>query len=265
MYGREDLPAAGGPGTNPVRDREIKGRRRQPVVSEECGQLHHDRMSLMAEESHWNEIHSTKSPSEVSWFQDPPAESLRLVLTHSSPADSVVDVGAGASLLVDLLLDHGYEDVSVVDLSAAAVDTVRQRLAAKGASVETYVADVTTWTPSRRFRVWHDRAVFHFLVDAALQRAYVDTVARTLEPGGIVIVGTFGPTGPTSCSGLPVQRHSIESLSEAFSPLGTLVESSEETHLTPWGATQDFVWAVFRRHPSIDSSSTATDSPTVES
>jgi len=217
-------------------------------------------MDSMSTEAHWNEIYSTKSPGDVSWFQDPPAESLRLVLGNSDPSDSIVDVGAGASLLVDHLIDLGYGDIAVVDLSEAALDIVRTRLSAAGRSVATFVADVTDWSPPRTFRVWHDRAVFHFLVDPDHQRAYVATVGRTIEPGGAVIIGTFGPTGPTSCSGLPVQRHSLDSLSEVFAPIGTLVDTAVETHLTPWGATQDFVWAVFRRTTGDD---VATSSRTV--
>lgn len=218
-------------------------------------------MASMSTEAHWNDIYSTKSPGDVSWFQDPPGESLRLVLGNSEPSDSVVDVGAGASLLVDHLIDHGYGDIAVVDLSEAALDIVRTRLSAAGRTVATFVADVTDWSPPRTFRVWHDRAVFHFLVDQALQRAYVATVERTIEPGGAVVIGTFGPTGPTSCSGLPVQRHSLDSLSEVFAPVGTLIDSSVETHLTPWGATQDFVWAVFRRTTGDDATSVARTGP----
>lgn len=200
----------------------------------------------MSTGTHWNEVYSSKAVDEVSWFQDPPGESLRLVLRHSSPTDSVVDIGAGASLLVDHLLDHGYRDVTAVDLSDAALETVRRRLALRNASITTHVADVTTWSPPRAYRVWHDRAVLHFLVTDEQRRAYVDTVSRALEPGGTIIIGAFAATGPTSCSGLPVQRHTLDSLSRMFSAIGTVIDSSDETHVTPWGAEQDFVWVVIR-------------------
>ena len=200
----------------------------------------------MTTDSHWNDIYTTKSQNEVSWFQDPPGESLRLILKHSKPSDAVVDVGAGASLLVDHLFGHGYGDISIVDVSTVALDAVRQRLLEKGHLVTTYATDVTTWVPPQKFGVWHDRAVFHFLVTDDQQHAYVDTVARTIEPNGVVIIGAFGLTGPSSCSGLPVQRHSVESLADAFSSVGTLIDSSCETHMTPWGAEQDFVWTVIR-------------------
>ena len=207
----------------------------------------------MTTDSHWNDIYATKSQNEVSWFQDPPRESLRLILQHSKPSDSVVDVGAGASSLVDHLLDHGYNSVAIVDVSTAALDAVRQRLRESGHLVATYATDVTTWVPPQKFHVWHDRAVFHFLVTDDQRRAYVDTVARTIERNGVVIIGAFGLTGPTSCSGLPVQRHSVESLADVFSSVGTLIDSSYETHITPWGAEQDFVWTVIRAGATLDS------------
>ena len=201
---------------------------------------------MVTSDAHWNDLYATKSHAEVSWFQDPPRESLRLVLKHSTPSESVVDVGAGASLLVDRLLELGYDDIAIVDVSSVALDAVRRRLPTAEPRVAMFTADVTAWSPGRTFRVWHDRAVFHFLISEESQRAYVDTVARVVEPNGVIIVGTFGPEGPTSCSGLPVQRHSVESLRTALSPIAELIDSSVETHVTPWGAEQDFVWAVFQ-------------------
>ena len=202
---------------------------------------------MVSGEAHWDQIHATKTHDSVSWFQNPPRESLRLVLKHSTPSASVVDVGAGQSLLVDQLLDVGYVDIAILDVSTVALDAVKRRLKTGESRVAMFAADVTTWSPARTFHVWHDRAVFHFLTSAESQRAYVDSVARVVEPNGVIIIGAFGPDGPTSCSGLPVQRHSVESLRAMFAPIAELVDSSVETHVTPSGAEQDFVWTVFRR------------------
>lgn len=201
----------------------------------------------MANGAHWDVVYATKRSDEVSWFQDPPRESLRLVITYSNSSDSIIDVGAGASRLVDELIARGYRDVTLLDVSGVPLDEVRERLRNGARHVATVIHDVTSWSPPRTFRVWHDRAVFHFLTTPELRDAYVVAACRAVEPGGILIIGTFGPTGPTSCSGLAVTRHSEDSLVAAFATFGSLIEVTTESHVTPGGGTQEFIWAAFRR------------------
>lgn len=156
---------------------------------------------------------------------------------------SVIDVGGGESTLVDDLLRVGYRDISVLDISQAAVDATRQRLGAAGAVVNWWVADITqAELPGARYDVWHDRAVFHFLTDAAQREAYVRLVLRAVKPGGHVIVATFGPEGPTQCSGLDVMRYNADGLHSEFGAAFRLIESATELHQTPFGTTQQFLY-----------------------
>ena len=147
---------------------------------------------------------------------------------------------------MDALLADGFENVGVLDIASPALEVARNRLGAVGTSVEWIVGDVTEYAPSHRWDVWHDRAVFHFLVDANDRRLYLQTVRESLAPSGIVVIATFGPEGPTRCSGLDVRRHSPEMLSEEFGPDFALLESHVEDHPTPGGANQQFVYCVFR-------------------
>ena len=190
----------------------------------------------------------------MSWFQDAPQPSLDLVAAAAaSPAAGIVDVGGGASRLVDHLVARGFRDVTVVDLSEAALATARARLAAArpdGAGVAWVVADATTWRPARRFAVWHDRAAFHFLVEAADRAAYVARLAAALAPGGQAIIATFAtfaPDGPAACSGLPVMRYDAAGLARALGPAFEPVHARRHLHVTPGGTTQAFQFGVFRR------------------
>ena len=198
--------------------------------------------------SHWDSVYATKGEAEVSWFQDSPTISLDLIRAAAPDhGAAVIDVGGGASRLVDALLQDGYRDVSVLDLSANALDAARKRIGAAAATVDWIVADATTWQPAKTYDVWHDRAAFHFLTDAGDRAAYVERLRSAVAPGGQIIIATFAPDGPEKCSGLPVQRHDSASLLAELGPEFTLIETRRETHHTPWDSTQAFQFSRVQR------------------
>jgi SAM-dependent methyltransferase len=198
--------------------------------------------------THWETVYATKAENEVSWFQDNPAPSLEAIaLTGATPASSIIDIGGGASRLVDHLLAQGFVDVSVLDLSAAALDTAKARLGTQAAKARWIVADVTAWQPPASYDIWHDRAAFHFLTDANDRAAYVACLKRGLKPGGHAIIATFALDGPERCSGLPVMRYDAESLRRALGREFRLLQTQRHEHPTPWGSRQVFQFSVFRR------------------
>ena len=184
----------------------------------------------------------------MSWYEREPVTSLRVIgaLGLGVPA-RIVDVGAGASSLVDCLLDEGFRDLTVVDVSARVLDEVRARLGERAGAVTFVVHDVLTWEPDRRFDLWHDRAVFHFLVDTTDRDRYVRLAAKVVGSGGAVVVAGFAEDGPPSCSGLPVCRHSTEDLAATFKPFFTLMSHERKEHVTPAGIVQPFTWTTLRR------------------
>lgn len=201
--------------------------------------------------THWNKVYATKGEAEVSWYQDSPAISLAMIRAAGSNRDTaIVDIGGGASRLVDVLLQDGYGDLAVLDLSANALEAARKRIGPAASTVDWIVADATTWRPTRTYDVWHDRAAFHFLTDPHDRAAYVERLRSALAPGGQVIIGTFAPDGPEKCSGLPVQRHDSASLAAELGPAFELVETRSETHRTPWNSVQAFQFSRFRRRGS---------------
>jgi len=164
-----------------------------------------------------------------------------------SKSSAIIDVGGGASTFVDDLIARGFENVTVLDLSAGAITQARQRLGARGARVMWLVGDITeVELPERAFDFWHDRAVFHFLTDEAARGRYIESVRHALRPNGHVLVATFGPTGPEKCSGLPVMRYSAEGIHDQFGDEFRKVGSDEEVHHTPWGTEQEFVYCYCR-------------------
>jgi len=198
-------------------------------------------------QAHWESVYTTKSEREVSWFQETPAPSLELLaLIGATRRSAVIDVGGGASRLVDCLVAQGYEDITVLDLSPAALAAAKARLADQVDRIQWIAADVTTWAPSRAYDVWHDRAAFHFLVDSADQAAYVERLRRALRRGGAAIIGTFAPDGPPMFSGLPVARWDAASLGALLGPDFVLVDARLHEHVTPRGAKQRFQFATFR-------------------
>jgi SAM-dependent methyltransferase len=196
---------------------------------------------------HWDLVYAAKASDEVSWFQAAPSTSWRLLERWGSAATSFVDVGSGASRLVDVVLDAGWRDVTLVDVSEEALKEIRVRLGDHGVNVSFVVADVCLWQPNRTFDAWHDRAVFHFLVDAADRDRYVRLITQTVVPGGIVVIGTFAADGPTQCSGLPTARYDPEDIAGIFGSSFVLEHVEREEHITPNGIVQPFSWTVLRR------------------
>jgi 2-polyprenyl-3-methyl-5-hydroxy-6-metoxy-1,4-benzoquinol methylase len=198
--------------------------------------------------AHWENVYCTKRENEVSWFQESPAPSLELIeLAKPTPDAAIVDIGGGASRLVDTLLKRGFRDVTVLDLSEAALAAAKVRLGDKAVPVQWVAADVTKWSPSQSFDIWHDRAAFHFLTDPADRAAYVARLAKAIKPGGSVIIGTFALDGPEKCSGLPISRYDAASLGEVLGNGFHLVHTRRHEHATPWAAIQRFQFSVFRR------------------
>jgi 2-polyprenyl-3-methyl-5-hydroxy-6-metoxy-1,4-benzoquinol methylase len=197
---------------------------------------------------HWARVYTDKSPADVSWYQPEPAPSLRaLDRLGCDPISSFIDIGGGASNLVDALLDRDWRDLTVLDIAASALEAAKRRLGEEAAKVHWEVADITDWQPSRRYDVWHDRAVFHFLTEPEQRQAYRRALSAGTAAGGLVIVATFALDGPERCSGLPVRRYDAGMLANELGPAQKLLESWREEHTTPRGAQQSFTWCAFRR------------------
>ncbi len=199
-------------------------------------------------EAHWNRIYGAKTETQLSWHEDAPALSLDLVRSVGlGPGAAVIDIGGGASRFVDGMLAAGIGDVTVLDLSQAALDATRARLGAAAAGLHWIAADVTTWQPDRQYDLWHDRAAFHFLTDPAQRAAYLACLTAALRPGGYAIIATFAPDGPETCSGLPVARYSPDMLAATLGAGFTPVTARLHRHLTPWGSEQSFQFSLLRR------------------
>lgn len=202
----------------------------------------------MDNQQHWDNIYGTKAPDQVSWFRPHLETSLSLIerATRGGHAAAVIDVGGGASTLVEDLVKQGYRNLTVLDISQAALDVTRGRLGDSSGSVRWILSDLTqTQLPERSFDVWHDRAVFHFLTASEDRLAYVRAVLFAVKRGGHIIMSTFGPDGPLKCSGLDVVRYDADSLLKEFGDTFRLVESFKELHQTPFGTTQQFLYCHF--------------------
>lgn len=197
--------------------------------------------------SHWQNVWTTKQPDEVSWYQDDPEFSLAMIRAASLRRDAaIIDVGGGASLLVDRLLELGYVHVAVLDIAGAALQIAAERLGPLGDDVTWIESAVLDWRPvPGLFDAWHDRAVLHFLTEPADQARYVEVMKTALGPDANVILATFAPDGPEKCSGLPVCRHDAASLSALLRPDFRLVEEARQDHVTPGGNVQKFQWCRF--------------------
>ena len=196
---------------------------------------------------HWEDVYKTKAETAVSWYQPQSARSLAWIASVAGPAAPIIDVGGGASTLVDDLLANGFSHVTVLDVAEAALAKSKARLGARAGEVSWIVADITKWCPERRYEVWHDRAVFHFLTEDAQQAAYVAALTAGTAPGATVVMATFALDGPENCSGLAVQRYSPQTLAARLGPPFALIDSAQESHRPPWGAEQKFSYAMFRR------------------
>jgi trans-aconitate methyltransferase len=199
-------------------------------------------------QAHWQNVYRSKGEQQVSWSQRSPEPSLGLI-ERFAPGTSawIVDIGGGASRLVDASRERGYRHLTVFDLSEAALQSAKARLGADAASVQWIVGDATRWRPPQAFDVWHDRAAFHFLVDASDCEAYIARLHQGVKSGGHAIIATFAPDGPEKCSGLPVQRYDHAMLGAALGSAFALVHHQPHNHVTPWGAAQSFQFSVFRR------------------
>ena len=198
--------------------------------------------------AHWDGVFGRLNEDAVSWFEPEPVCSLELLdLAGVAHSDPIIDVGAGASRLVDALLARAFADVTVLDVSNAGLAQARRRLGDSAAQVQWVVADLLSWRPARRYRAWHDRAVFHFLTDPADRMRYRDVLDRALMPDGRIVIGTFAADGPEQCSGLPAARYSPEALTAAFGPNVEPLGHRRELHRTPSGGVQPFTWMVLRR------------------
>jgi hypothetical protein len=195
---------------------------------------------------HWARVYSTKAADSVSWYQAEPALSLEMIARAAAPPARVIDVGGGASYLVDRLLEKGYRP-AVLDIAAEPLDAVKARLGPEAKRVEWLVEDVTRFNPADTWDVWHDRAVFHFLTNSQDRDRYRQSVLRATRIGSSVIVATFGPDGPDRCSGLPTVRYAPEELHRELGSEFELVETAEENHATPGGSTQPFIYCRFLR------------------
>ncbi len=205
-------------------------------------------MSELGRQVHWQKIYKERREHRVSWFEEQPTISLDLIHAVGAKSDSaIIDIGGGASRLVDALVDRGFRDITVLDLSESGASIARERLGEHTAMVKWIVADVTQWRPSRQYDLWHDRATFHFLTEAADQNAYVEHLITALRPGGHAIIGTFAIDGPERCSGLPVVRYDAAALSAALGRTFALIETRRHEHKTPAGVIQRFQFSVFKR------------------
>ena len=197
---------------------------------------------------HWNTVYAGKRPEELSWFQSEPEVSLSLIRrTELSQDAEILDVGGGASSLSSALLKEGFRNTSVLDISSEALSVARTRMGSSATKVEWIEADILGFKPDSQWSLWHDRAVFHFLISPEERRAYLRTLTRGLKPGGHLILATFSLDGPSCCSGLDCVRYSPETLSGVLGAEFLLRESVTEAHKTPSGGTQNFVYSWFQR------------------
>lgn len=198
--------------------------------------------------THWDHAYTTKLETGVSWYQPLLAMSLKFI-QKAAPDNtaSVIDIGGGASTLPGSLLQAGYTDVTVLDISQAALARSQERMGKDSSCVKWLIADITAWTPQRTWDVWHDRAVFHFLTETVTQDRYLATLRAATDVGSTAIISTFALDGPERCSGLPVRRYSPESLATRIGSPFKLIDQQAERHTTPGGAIQSFSYAVLRR------------------
>jgi trans-aconitate methyltransferase len=196
---------------------------------------------------HWDAAYD-QGETTRSWFQEQADQSLRMFdAAGVAVADGVIDVGGGASHLVDALLARGHRDITVLDVSARAIELAQTRLGEAAERVAWVVADVFHWRPSRSYDVWHDRALLHFLTTRSERRRYLEALHTATVPGAVAVLATFAPDGPDHCSGLSVERYDADGLSALLGPDWELVTSDREEHVTPSGAVQPFTWVVLRR------------------
>lgn len=197
---------------------------------------------------HWEHIYHTKEFKDASWFQSTPDTSLGFFKESNMPATAkIIDVGGGDSFLVDYLLHMGFQDITVLDISKAAIERAKQRLGDRAEKVKWIVADAAKLKPDENYDFWHDRAAFHFLTDEQEIRSYVETVPQHLNLKGILVIGTFSEQGPDKCSGIKIKQYSETGMTELFGPFLEKIRCITTDHITPSGAVQNFVFCSFRK------------------
>lgn len=196
----------------------------------------------VSRKEHWDHVYESHSPTELSWFQLSPGRSMAMIRETGIPAEApIIDVGAGVSTLVDVLLNSDYSNITVLEISNAAIAECRRRLGDAASRVKWKQADILEWVPVERYYLWHDRAVFHFMTDVAWVDSYLETLRTALVPGGFFVLSVFGPEGPDRCSGLDAQRYSIEQLTALLDSDFELKSFDVEVHSTPTGTEQQFI------------------------
>ena len=204
---------------------------------------------MTTQQNHWNKIYATKLPSEVSWTQDVPKTSLDFV--HQANLDkqaNIIDIGGGDSKLVDFLLDEGFENISVLDISEQALTRAKQRLGDRATKVKWIVSDITEFAPTTTYDFWHDRAAFHFLITESQIVKYLSTARQAVIENGVVTIGTFSDCGPKKCSGLDIKQYSEEQLVSELENGFEKIKCITEDHTTPFNTTQNFLFCSFKRH-----------------
>lgn len=201
--------------------------------------------------THWDTVYGSKSEAQLSWHQEDAGVSLEMIdAAGLATSGSAIDIGGGRSRLARALLRRGLRDVTVLDLSEVALRESRAEAGPDGDAVTWVTADVTAWEPERPYDLWHDRAVFHFLVTKPDRAAYLDRLARAIPVGGHAMIATFAPDGPETCSDLPVKRYSPDDLSAVLGKGFTRIAERAEMHVTPWGSAQSFQYSLFRKNGS---------------
>ncbi len=201
---------------------------------------------------HWENIYQTKRLDEVSWFEPVPETSLGFLKQFNIPAAAkIIDIGGGDSFLVDHLLDAGYQDVTVLDISGSAIDRAKTRLNVRANRVKWIVADAATFKPSEKYDFWHDRAAFHFLTKEQEIEGYLDTVQKSIQPTGILVIGTFSEQGPKKCSGIEIRQYSETSMAERLKKSFEKIKCITVDHKTPFGTLQNFIFCSFRKKNAV--------------
>ena len=205
----------------------------------------------MSEKAHWDQVWQSKPAEQTSWFQTAPALSGDFITRAGiAKSDPIIDIGSGASCLIDWMIAARYSNVTALDIAAGGIFKTKKRLGPAGDSLKIIEADIRTWSARERYMLWHDRAVFHFLTREEEQAAYARVLADAVAPGGYFICATFAQDGPLKCSGLPVQRYNIQSLKKRFSVNFQLLDECQQTHITPAGKAQNFQWSFWKRRAS---------------
>uniref|UniRef100_UPI00321762C3 class I SAM-dependent methyltransferase n=1 Tax=uncultured Draconibacterium sp. TaxID=1573823 RepID=UPI00321762C3 len=205
----------------------------------------------MDRKKHWENIYETKKPDNVSWYQAHPTVSLNFLKEFAIPkSEKIIDIGGGDSLLVDHLLELGYTDITVLDISEAALDKAKQRLGTKASKIKWIAADAATFKPTEKYGFWHDRAAFHFLTKETEIKSYISTIQENLKSGGVLVIGTFSENGPKMCSGIEIKQYSENSMTERLKQSFEKVKCIHVDHKTPFESIQEFIFCGFRRRTS---------------